>query len=69
MADFERRQLKIRLEFMRWSSAERKNFSKSSSKSWKGTQVIQVHGAAAPILFSFQLPVCNASPIYIYIYI
>ena len=25
--------------------------------------------AAAPILFSFGLPVCNARPIYIYIYI
>ena len=24
---------------------------------------------AAPILFSFRLPVCNAHPIYIYIYI
>ena len=24
---------------------------------------------AAPILFSFRLPVCNARPIYIYIYI
>ena len=26
-------------------------------------------GAACPILFSFGLPVCNARPIYIYIYI
>ena len=25
--------------------------------------------AAAPILFSFRLPVCNTRPIYIYIYI
>ena len=32
-------------------------------------QVIRVRGAAAPILFSFPLPVCNARPIYIYIYI
>ena len=34
----------------------------------KDVQVIQVRGAAAPILFSFQLPVCNARYIYIYIY-
>ena len=33
------------------------------------SQVIRVRGAAAPILFSFRLPVCYARPIYIYIYI
>ena len=30
--------------------------------------VIRERGAAAPILFSFRLPVCYARPIYIYIY-
>ena len=33
------------------------------------SQVIRVRGAAAPILFSFQLLVCYAHPIYRYIYI
>ena len=32
MADFERRQLEIPLEFVRWSSDERDNFSEGSSE-------------------------------------
>ena len=44
MADFERRQLEIQLEFMRWSSAEHNNFSEASSERKKGTQVIRVWG-------------------------
>ena len=42
MADFERRQLEIRLEFVHWSSVERNNFSEGSSKPKKGAQVIRV---------------------------
>ena len=68
MADFECRDLEIGLEFGRSSFAKRNNF-KVSSEPKEYTQVIQVRRSAAPILFSFQLPVCNACPIYIYIYI
>ena len=55
MADFERRQLEIRLEFVRQSSAERNNFSEGSSKPKKGAQVIRVRGAAAPRVFQLEL--------------
>ena len=48
MADFERQQLEIELEFVRWSFAECNNFSKGSSETKKDAQVIQVRGAAAP---------------------
>ena len=46
MADCERRQLEIGLEFMRASFCERNNFRKGSSEPPKNDQVIQV--AAAP---------------------
>ena len=51
MADFERRQFEIRLEFVRQSFAECNNFSEGSSGPKKDTQVIRVWGAAAPRVF------------------
>ena len=51
MADFERQQLEIPLEFVRWSSDERDNFSEGSSEPKKDAQVIWVRGAAAPRIF------------------
>ena len=51
MADFERWQLEIGLEFVRWSFAERKNFSEGSYEPNKNAQVIRVRGAAAPRVF------------------
>ena len=51
MADFERRQLKIQLEFVCGSSDERNNFSEGSPEPKKGAQVIQVRGSAAPRVF------------------
>ena len=51
MANFKCRQLKIQLEFVRWSFAECNNFSEVSSEPKKGAQVIQVRGAAAPCVF------------------
>ena len=51
MADFERRQLEIPLEFVRWSSDECDNFSEGSSEPKKDAQVIRVQGAAAPRVF------------------
>ena len=44
MADFERRQFEIGLEFVLWSFAERNNLSKGSSKPKKDAQVIWVRG-------------------------
>ena len=44
MADFERRQLEIPLEFVRWSSDERDNFPEGSSEPKKDVQVIRVRG-------------------------
>ena len=55
MADFECRQFEIGLEFVRWSSDERNNFSEGSSKSKKDVQVIQVRGEAAPRVFELEL--------------
>ena len=55
MADFERRQLEFGLEFVRWSSDERNNFSEGSSKAKKDVQVIRVRGAAAPRVFELEL--------------
>ena len=55
MADFERRQFEIGLEFVRRSSDERNNFSQGSSKPKKDVQVIQVRGAAAPRVFELKL--------------
>ena len=55
MADFERRQLEIELEFVRWSFDERNNFSEGSSKSKKDVQVIRVRGVAAPRVFELEL--------------
>ena len=40
MADFERRQLEIELEFACWSSGERNIFSEGSSEPMKYGQVI-----------------------------
>ena len=51
MADFERWQFEIGLEFVLWSFAKRNNFSEGSSKPKKDTQVIRVRGAAAPRVF------------------
>ena len=51
MADFERRQFEIGLEFLRWSFDERNNFSEGSSEPKKYAQVIRVRGAAAPQVF------------------
>ena len=44
MADFERRELEIGLEFRRLSLAKRNNFSEGSSEPKKYAQVIQVRG-------------------------
>ena len=44
MADFERRQLEFGLEFVRWSSNERNNFSEGSPNPKKDVQVIRVRG-------------------------
>ena len=44
MADFERWQFEIGLEFVLWSFAECNNFSEGSSKPEKDTQVIRVWG-------------------------
>ena len=51
MADFERGQFEIGLEFVRWSFAERNNFSEGSFEPKKDAQVIRVRGAAAPRVF------------------
>ena len=55
MADFERRQLEIGLEFVRLSFAVRNNFSEGSSEYKKDAQVIRVWGAAAPRVFELEL--------------
>ena len=52
MADFERRQYEIGLEFVRWSFAESNNFSEGSSESKKDAQVIRVRGAAPRVFNS-----------------
>ena len=44
MADFERRQLEIGLEFVRWSFPECNNFSEGYSEPNKDAQVIRVRG-------------------------
>ena len=49
MADFERWQLEIGLEFVRWSFAERNNFSEGSSEPKKDAQVIR--GDGSPTIF------------------
>ena len=59
MADFERRQLEIGLEFLRRSSNKRNNFSKGSSEPTKDAQVIRVRGATAPRVFKLKLLVVN----------
>ena len=61
MADFERRQLEIPLEFVRWSSDERDNFSEGSSEPKKDAQVIRVRGAAAPRVFLTRIT-CQTNP-------
>ena len=55
MADFERRQFEIGLEFGRWSFVERNNFSEGSSEPKEDAQVIRVQGAAAPRVFQLEL--------------
>ena len=52
MADFERRELEIGLEFGHISFDKCKNFSEGSSEPKKYTQVIRVRGAAAPRVFN-----------------
>ena len=51
MADFERREFEIGLEFGRSSFAKRNNFSEGSSEPKKDAQVIRVRGVAAPRVF------------------
>ena len=63
MANFERRQFEIGLEFVCRSSAERNIFSKGSSERTKDAQVIQVRGAAAPRVFELKLLVFLVVPI------
>ena len=48
MADFERRELEIGLEFGHISFDKCKNFSEGSSEPKKYAQVIQMRGVAAP---------------------
>ena len=55
MADFERRQLEIGLEFVHWSFAVSNNFSEGFSEYKKDAQVIRVRGAAAPRVFELEL--------------
>ena len=52
MADFERRELEIGLQFRHLSFDKRKNFSEGSSEPKKYAQVIRVRGAAAPRVFN-----------------
>ena len=52
MADFERRELEIWLEFGHLSFDKRKNFSEGSFEPKKYVQVIRVRGAAAPRVFN-----------------
>ena len=52
MADFERRELEIGLEFGHLSFDKRKNFSEGSFEPKKYAQVIRVRGAAAPRVFN-----------------
>ena len=58
MADYERRQLEIGLEFVRRNSAERNNFSEGSSEPKKDVQIIRVRGSAAPRVFELELLCC-----------
>ena len=46
MANFERWQFGIGLEFVRWTFAECNNFSEGFSKPKKNAQVIQVRGGS-----------------------
>ena len=66
MADFERWQLEIWLEFVRWSFAERNNFSEGSSETKKDAQVIRVRGSSPYIVFISASGILCSS-IYIYI--
>ena len=52
MADFERRELEIGLEFRHISFDKRKNFSEGSSEPKKYALVIRVRGAAVPRVFN-----------------
>ena len=52
MADFERCELEIGLEFGHLSFDNRTNFSEGSSEPMKYAQVIRVWGAAAPRVFN-----------------
>ena len=51
MADFERHELEIGLEFGHLSFDKRKNFSEGSFEPQKYAQVIQVQGGASPTSF------------------
>ena len=51
MADFERWQLEIQLEFVRWNSTELNNFSEGSSESKKDAQSNSSAGGGSPTSF------------------
>ena len=55
MAHFECQQLEIGLEFVRWSCAERNNFSEGSSEPKKYAQVIWVRGQEPHDFFKLEL--------------
>ena len=55
MADFEPRQFEIGLKFVRWSFAERNNFSEGSFEPNKDAQVIRVRVSAATRVFELEL--------------
>ena len=70
MADFERRELEIGLEFGHISFDKRKNFSEGSSEPKKYAQVIRVQGAAAPQVFisNYLLASCESLEMQSYIH-
>ena len=55
MADFERRQFEIGLEFVHRSSTERNNFRKVSSKPRKTPLYFECGGGAAPQVFELEI--------------
>ena len=59
MANFKYQQLEIGLEFVRWSSAIRNNFSEGSSDPKKDTQAIREQGAATPRVSELELLVLH----------
>ena len=65
MADFERRQLELGLEFVHCSSVERSNFSEGSSEPKKDVQLIRVRRSAASRVFELELLVTMIMDVYI----